>query len=84
MVILDENILIDTLKSSYLDLGALEPSPSHVLKAYAVDASGYETYDIYIQPIPLESDQGASLAATSDGIKGCAEVLTDCGGEIEW
>jgi hypothetical protein len=52
--------------------------------AYAVDASGYETYDIYIQPIPLESDQGASLAATPDGIKGCAEVLTDCGGEIEW
>ena len=43
VVILDENVLVDTLKCSYMDLGALEPSPTHKLMAFAVDASGYET-----------------------------------------
>lgn len=57
VVILDENALVSSLKCSYLDLGALEPSPSHSLMAYAIDASGYETYDIYLKSIPLGEEK---------------------------
>jgi len=93
VTILDENVLVDTLKCSYLDLGALEASPSHTLMAFAVDSSGYETYNIYIQPIPKDNngpDVSSSSSSSSEelrsvhGIRGCLEVLTDCGGEVEW
>ena len=90
MAILDENVLVDTLKCSYLDLGALEASPSHQLMAFAVDASGYETYNIYVQPMPQPDKGEQSSASVGEnepavhGIRGCLEVLTDCGGEVEW
>jgi protease II len=85
VVILDENVLVKTLMCSYMDLGALEPSPTHKLMAFAVDASGYETYNIYIQPIPLGDKTASSTEVPSvHDIKGCMEVLTDCGSEVEW
>lgn len=87
MVILDENVLLTNLQSSYLDLGALEPSPSHSLMAYAIDSSGYETYDIYIESIPVGKDtEGKQKGQKEDGQKGheCREILTECGGEVVW
>lgn len=89
VVILDENYLVEALKTSYLDLGALEASPSHNLMAYAVDASGYETYNIYIQPIPgshavLSPTTTPPPSSDVHGIAGCIEVLTECGDDIVW
>mgnify|MGYP003385202845 CR=1 FL=1 len=79
VVILDENALVSSLQCSYLDLGALEPSPSHSLMAYAIDASGYETYNIYIQSIPSGERQDSSSVSEDN-----KEVLTECGGEAVW
>ena len=85
-MILDENKLVETLQTSYLDLGVLEPSPSHSLMAYAVDTSGYETYKVYIQHIPhaKEGMFSSEESSSEDGISGCLDVLCDTGGQIEW
>lgn len=46
-VILDEN---EVAKGhEYCDVSGIVPSPGHDLLAYAVDNSGYETYQIYVK-----------------------------------
>jgi oligopeptidase B len=68
-VVLDENEVAEG--KSYCDVGAVSPSPSHNLLAYAVDSTGYETYKVFLKD--LESKELIS-----------EEVIEETTGDIEW
>lgn len=62
-IILDENVLAEG--HAYIDVGCVDPSPSHNLLAYAIDTTGYETYSLKIRDLGAE---GIELHDVLEGI----------------
>lgn len=70
-VLLDENA--EAAGHKMLDVACVAPSPDHALLAYAVDTSGYETYEIRLRRVGGPA-HGEALG----------DVITGTNGEVEW
>ena len=67
-VVLDVNDVAKDMK--YCDLGGFNPSPTHDVLAYSIDATGYETYDVFFKDL----NTGNALD----------DVLRDVAGGVSW
>ena len=65
-VVLDVNEVAKGMK--YCSLGAFKPSPTHDILAYAIDTSGYETYEVRFKDLTTGKNLDDVLTGVAGGV----------------